>query len=54
MSSVTVGKGSGPEPRRGHLAPDAEVHWLLLGLMGLEEEKVVMQGSEEWVLGIVE
>lgn len=54
MFSVTGGKGSGPEPRWGDLAPDAEVHWLLLGLVGLEEEGVVMQGSEKWVLGIVE
>lgn len=54
MFLVTGGKGSGPEPRRGHLAPDAEVHWLLVGLMGLEEEEVVMQGSEEWVPGVME
>ena len=47
------GKGCGPEPRRGHLAPGS-IHWLLVGLTGLEEEEVVVQGSEEWVPGVME
>lgn len=29
-------------------------HWLLVGFTGLEEEEVVVQGSEEWVPGVVE
>lgn len=51
---MSQGKGPGPGPPRGHLSPNAVVHWLLTGLMGLEEEEVGMERSEEWVPGIVE